>query len=97
MSIGSLDIVDETGATFRQLDWWVRHGVVPTLGLSSPGSGNQREFHENVLPRVKLLVSVSKAFSNRTSVETLRKIYNAYDVGFITLDDNIDLIVSWGK
>lgn len=60
--LSSTEFCRRAGITYRQLDWWVRHGaLVPAVAAN--GSGTQRKLHEsdvafaNALGRVLSWVS----------------------------------------
>lgn len=43
-------VVQATGATSRQLDYWVRRGFLP---LAAPGSGYRRDWNDDVVVRAR--------------------------------------------
>ncbi len=93
MYINTKELAKRTGATFRQIDYWCLKGVISPIGKGSPGSGVKREFDESIISRVRLLAKLSKAFHNSLHRDEQKKIYEAYNVGFIDLGDGI--ILSW--
>jgi hypothetical protein len=48
-----------TGASYRQLDYWVRSGYVP--GVGNPGSGRSRRLDADQALRVALLTELAAA------------------------------------
>lgn len=63
--LSSVQVLAATGATYRQLDWWIRQGIIKTIGPASPGSGFQRKFEREVVPKIRRLVMVSTLTFNR--------------------------------
>lgn len=41
---GSDDLCDIAGISYRQLDYWVRLGLIETVGAAAPGSGGIRRY-----------------------------------------------------
>lgn len=39
-----MELVQHTGVSYRQLDYWIRAGYVKPMGDPGPGTGNAREF-----------------------------------------------------
>lgn len=91
--IKSRELVERSGASYRQLHYWVTERIVYPIGDSSPGSGHTHYFEESVIPKVTLLANISQAFQNAVPCEILKKIYDDFDKGYISLDHNI--ILSW--
>jgi DNA-binding transcriptional MerR regulator len=101
----SLDVEDKkitsgelcalTDASYRQLDYWCRVGLISPNGKSTPGSGYYRHFNSDIVDRVKFLVNVSNAFNHSFKTDTLKQIYDRYEEGHIDLGDGITL--SWRK
>lgn len=55
----TLDVCEQTGVTYRQLDYWTRIGLVaPSLGQAT-GSGTRRAFSGHDVAVVKVLGAVS--------------------------------------
>lgn len=89
--ISSVELVERTEATYRQIDYWCRIGVIETTKKPTPGSGYKREFDESIVPKVKFLVTMSKAFSQKLG-STLQQLSEAYDKGSLELDG---ITISW--
>ncbi len=87
MTIGTIALMRETGASHRQIDYWCSADVISPVGNPNPGSGNHREFDKDIVGRITLLVKVSKAFGHGLRGNTLKKIYDAYDEGYVDLGD----------
>ncbi len=92
MLINTRELIKRTGASFRQIDYWCRMGVISTVGKRTPGSGYYRQFDEEVVNRVKLVVNVSKAFGSPLHTKELKGIYDNYDDGKLDLGDGIILL-----
>lgn len=95
MEITPKELVNETSATYRQIDYWCRIGIISPIGNRSPGSGNPRRFEEEIIDRVKLLVKVSNGFFRVIHGNLLKKVYHHYDEGYIDLGEGITL--HWGN
>lgn len=51
------EVSEATGASYRQLDYWDRKGLV---GPGSPGSGNQRRWSEDDLALCRVLAALTR-------------------------------------
>lgn len=84
--VGSVELCELTGLTYRQLDYWVRAGVLPDDGTSG-GSGSRRTFAGSIIPRVEILVRVARAFASKDvgqlALATYQDIYDHYDRGWV--------------
>jgi hypothetical protein len=85
-------LVEATGATHRQIDYWATHEVVPVCGEKSPGSGFRRTFDEEIIPRVKILVKASAAFGGGLNADIMKKIYDGYEEGKVRIGFDIYLV-----
>lgn len=57
--ITSVELIKLTGASYRQLDYWVRIGrIAPTIPVA--GSGSSRGFDPSVVNQVKALLALSE-------------------------------------
>ncbi len=92
MKIKKKELMKRTGLTDRQLDYWCRQQVIVPIGAVCPGSGFRREFDEDIVDRVKLLVKLSKSCNQFLSLDILKRIYACYEDGHIDLDEDIRLI-----
>ena len=54
----SMEVLQMTGCTYRQLDWWCRQGHIPGQP-DVVGSGHRRAFTSAQVKRVKLLAKAS--------------------------------------
>lgn len=91
--IGTTELMQRTGVTHRQINYWCRNGVLPSVTIGSPGTGQRRIFHDSVVERVSLLVKVSKAFDHNIRVETLKLIFDQYYRERLNLGNGI--ILTW--
>ncbi len=92
MLINTKELIKRTGGTFRQIDYWCRMGVISTVGKGTPGSGYSRQFDEEVVKRVRLVVKVSQAFGRPLHTKELKGIFDNYEYGVLDLGDDIKLI-----
>ncbi len=93
MKIKKKELMKRTGLTDRQLDYWCRQQVIIPIGAVCPGSGFRREFDEDVVDRVRLLVKLSKSCNQFLSLDILKRIYACYEEGYVDLGDG--LVLSW--
>lgn len=54
-TIGAVELVEATGATYRQIDSWTRSGLLP-VSERTPGSGFPRRYHPEAIPIARALV-----------------------------------------
>ena len=55
------DVANLTGATFRQLDYWTRNGIItPSRTLTEVGSGHQRQWDRDAV----LEAAITKRFAD---------------------------------
>ena len=56
----STKVCEVTGVTYRQLDTWIRNGVVEVSGDPTPGNGYSREFTPSQVARISLLARLRR-------------------------------------
>lgn len=90
--IGSVELCELTGMTYRQLDYWVRNGVFTAEG-EGMGSGSRRTYDASVIPKIKVLVRVARAFASKDvgqlSTHTYADIFNHADRGYVEVAPGI--------
>lgn len=64
------EVVELSGATYRQVDYWAVNGLIQTLPETSPGSGNPRQWDAAALLVVQTLARLSKHF-HQTNIFSL--------------------------
>lgn len=94
--IKSQDLLERTGITYRQLDYWCRIGLIPVHGgPANPGSGRSRQFDESIVEKIKVVHRICNAFGENKSrsltTEFLKKVLENYDKGYIDLGEDIYL------
>lgn len=89
VTVDSKELVELTGATYRQIDYWCSQGYIVPVGDGNPGSGRRRRFNRSVVDRVKLVVRIATAFSRANS--PLGAIFENYDEESIDLGNGIHL------
>jgi len=88
----SADLCRETGATYRQIDYWVRNDVIKVENPEVSGSGTSRQFDDSVVDKLKVVTIISKAFGGKgVDTKTLKKIVDTYDSGEFMLGDGVFL------
>lgn len=86
-----------SGATARQIDWWVRHGIVsPTV--RSRGSGFGHGWSDAEVDQLTVLAQVSKAIDrhDRIAIERVAQAaadHAGYDDVWVDLGHGVSLVV----
>ena len=93
MLISSAELSRRTGVSYRKIDFWCNNGVIFPVGDPSPGSGYQRKFDEEIVPKVRLLGKICEVFDHAIRIDKLIKIYENYHHGFVKLEHRI--VLSW--
>jgi DNA-binding transcriptional MerR regulator len=93
MSIGTKELMEKTGISLRQVNYWCRMGLIMTINAAEPGSGYQRQFYDNDVDKIKRMVQISHAFDGKISLNVLSKVYARYEEGMIELENGI--ILDW--
>lgn len=83
-SLTSVDACLQTGATYRQLDYWARIGLIFPLGVGNPGSGYRRRWDPSSIPGIKRMVALSSLFDQKNR-DLLRPVLRRIALG----DDEI--------
>lgn len=55
----SRDLVEQTGATYRQIDYWTRTGRISAT-IPANGSGSSRGYDPSIVPRIKAILALTK-------------------------------------
>jgi hypothetical protein len=90
----SAELVEATGATKRQVNYWVKSGVIPLARTDRSGSGYNHLFDPAIIPRVKNLVKVSTAFQGKVNSDILKRVYNDFREGKVRISSSVYLIVT---
>lgn len=93
MSISSTELVNQTGASFRQIDYWCKKKIISPLGEHNPGSGVRRAWDPAVIQRIRVMVKVSDVIHN-IETETLKDVYDNYHRGYFEFENGIKLVWS---
>ena len=98
--IKSMEMVERTGISYRQLNYWVGRKLVESEG--GVGSGNTRYFPTSQIPIVRLLGLVSKWASKGypqqgLQIRVLRDLVDAYGRGEENLDLGNGVTLSWSN
>jgi DNA-binding transcriptional MerR regulator len=73
VQVGHDDLRVEAAISYRQLDHWIRSGLVP--GVDCPGSGHRREFTYEGRQRVLTLARLTRAgFSLSRAAKAARQL-----------------------
>lgn len=86
-----------TGATYRQLDYWARMGVIPpdVLEDDTPGSGNPRRWSAVAVGPIRVLTDVSRAMGPKSGLtcEQMAEVFARWDIGRYVLSERV--ILTW--
>lgn len=52
------EVMDRTGATYRQLDFWARIGLIKPAARAAMGSGTRREYSNGQVDVIAILVDL---------------------------------------
>lgn len=55
------ELCEETGASYRQVDYWTRSGLLTPKPLTGVGAGNPRRYDRNQLDRCHAVVALLNA------------------------------------
>ena len=95
--LSSTEVTRITGITYRQLDYWVRNGVIPPDWVDDPsaGSGRARRWHPEAIPALQVAGRISRALPRGTNLSSgdMKRVLANWNRGYITFDDGIAL--SW--
>lgn len=80
-----------TGLTRRQADYWVRAGIELAEPQQFHGSGTWRNYKLDAVEKARLLLAISNSFGRYFSLDTLREIFDNYELGYLALGDGIFL------
>ena len=90
------EMMEQTGATFRQLDHWARCGII---GPTSVGSGRYRQWDPDDVPAVAAMVRVSAALNGGgpSGREVLSAVRDAVRAGqrSVVLNGGQGVTLSW--
>lgn len=76
--LSSSQVCDLTGATYRQLDYLVRTGLLrPTLAAAN-GSGTQRRFSRDQVPVVRLILRLRRLGAEHRHLEDVAEKLDAF-------------------
>lgn len=98
--LSTIEVCRRTGATYRQVDYWVRAGlVVPEVGAT--GSGSARRWTVEQVTRVNLLRVIVDAFTtsgprpNQTLLDALGR-FMEVEPGVLWLEDaGVTITIQW--
>ena len=65
------DIAAEVGASFRQIDYWARIGLVVPSGGTASGSGSRRGWSDDDVALLRLVVRLRNAGLELSTIETV--------------------------
>jgi hypothetical protein len=77
------EFCEATGATPRQVNYWMKVGMDLAEPRLYPGQGNWRKYKESAVPKVRTLITISEMFGGFFSVDTLLHVFNNYRKGSI--------------
>lgn len=86
-------VCEAAGITYRQLDYWIRKGAIPTSSeMLGHGSGTRRQIPDRYVDRLELLGRLTHAAGHtRIPTALLRAVFDNYDNGRVELAPGIHL------
>lgn len=89
--IGTPELAQTSGATFRQLDFWARRGyLVPAV--EAKGSGTKRRYTLDAINRARVMASFSRLFTSNPPSELLELI-GTTDPPWLLRNDSIRITI----
>lgn len=92
-TLTSVELCRLTKITHRQLDYWVRTGLLKSLTGPRPGSGRARRFDIAVVPKVQAL----KVILRVTHVDVLRTVLDDTAGPWIIKGGNVRITIEVGQ
>jgi DNA-binding transcriptional MerR regulator len=86
--VTSTELVEESGISYRQADYWTRTGLISPLEAANPGSGCIRRFPGHELERARVIADLLTA---GISLQIIRQVidqvteHHAVRLGAITI------------
>lgn len=84
----SAELIAETGATYRQVDYWTRTGLLTPIDGVHPGEGHDRRYAADQLDRCRAVVALLAAGVSleavRTHLDHLIQ-HGGYQTGAVTI------------
>lgn len=59
-AVSAAEAARQAGITYRQLDYWLRQGIIKVTGEATPGSGHRRTFTRTEVAALRELVQQRK-------------------------------------
>lgn len=93
-TILSKELIDRSGASYRQIDYWCRHGIIAPVGNPAPGSGSRKEWDEGLVERCAFLAAMSRLFEHGRGEPIMKAFNTFYDSGAIEITKDLTLILA---
>lgn len=90
-TVTAREFCEMTGASYRQIDYWIRNNVFFPVTGTGTGSGVHRQFNANDVGPVTTLVIISNNLKGSLTTEILSQVFDAYDDGVLYLGDGLEL------
>ncbi len=88
--ISTKELLAQTGATGRQIDWWIDNGYISCEPRRNATSGVGRYFNEETVEIVSVLVRISHAINGRKG-SLYKAIAECYQDGFVDLGGGVSI------
>lgn len=89
------EVARATGLSYRQLDYWVRHKVIPWEWVDNAvgGSGSHRRWHPDAVEPLQVVGRIANVMPRgmNLSASVVNRILRNHTAGGIHLGDNIHL------
>lgn len=94
-TVSVMEAAELTGSTFRQLDYWIRDGIIPATGADR-GSGSRRWIDSSLLPAIKMASTFSNACGGFVPLAVLRRIVDSSATGGGFCELTAGVFIVWG-
>lgn len=95
VTLSTIELCVQTGATYRQIDYWTSYGVIPPPD-GKRGSGFRRRYDQAIVPAVRCVVRISAALrsghQSGANMDLLADIFKHYNDGYIPIGDHAALV-----
>lgn len=86
--VSTIELQELTDISTRRVYYWIRSGVFGTP--IHPGQGRRLMWHRSVIPVITILNELAMETGEyRISMETLRRVVENFDIGFIQYSEHV--------
>jgi len=93
--LSSTEMTRLTGLTYRQLDYWIRNGVIPAHWVDNPhgGSGHHRHWNPDAVRPLQVAGRITRALPRGTNLSSadMKRVLRNWTDGHLDFGDGIHL------